>query len=291
MNLDALKLYCDIARLRSFSEGAALNQVSQSAASQAIQQLESDLEVQLIDRSKRPFMLTPEGQRFYEGTRSLLDEFEALRASVASARTQVAGSVRVAAIYSVGIHIMSEHTRRFMSLYPQSRIRLQYLHPDKVVEAVLNDEADLGILAYAPANRSLTLLAWRSETMVFVCHPADLNDENFVAFDADLRIRKAIDRCLRQHQTRPKVVMEFDNTETIKQAIAVGAGVSILPRPTIMKEVGNRTLAAIPLTMTELVRPLGIIYRRGKTLAPTTARFLELLRQSGGPDHAPSGAE
>ena len=241
MNLDTLKLYCDIARLRSFSEGAALNQLSQSAASQAIQQLESDLEVQLIDRSKRPFMLTPEGQRFYEGSRSLLDDFEALRASVASARTQVAGSVRVAAIYSVGIHIMSEHTRRFMSLYPQSRIRLQYLHPDKVVEAVLNDEADLGILAYAPANRSLTVLAWRSETMVFVCHPshrlarrrvvapADLNDENFVAFDADLRIRKAIDRCLRQHQARPKVVMEFDNTETIKQAIAVGAGVSILP--------------------------------------------------------------
>ena len=300
MNLDTLKLYCDIARLRSFSEGAAFHQLSQSAASQAIQQLESDLEVQLIDRSKRPFMLTPEGQRFYEGSRSLLDGFEALRASVASARTQVAGSVRVAAIYSVGIHIMSEHTRRFMSLYPQSRIRLQYLHPDKVVEAVLNDEADLGILAYAPANRSLTVLAWRSETMVFVCHPshrlarhrvvapADLNDENFVAFDADLRIRKAIDRCLRQHQSRPKVVMEFDNTETIKQAIAVGAGVSILPRPTIMKEVGNRTLAAIPLTMTELVRPLGIIHRRGKTLAPTTARFLELLRQSGGPDVAPS---
>jgi DNA-binding transcriptional LysR family regulator len=68
----------------------------------------------------------------------------------------------------------------------------------------------------------------------------------------------------------------------------VSAGVSILPQPTIMKEVGNRTLAAIPLTMTELVRPLGIIHRRGKTLAPTTARFLELLRQSGGPDHAPA---
>jgi len=292
MNLETLKLYCDIARLRSFSQGAVLNQVSQSAASQAVQQLEAELEVQLIDRSKRPFMLTSEGQRFYEGSRTLLEGFQTLCASVASSRKQVVGNVRVAAIYSVGIHIMSDHTQRFMSLYPHSRVRLEYLHPDKVVEAVLNDEADLGILSYPPAHRSLTILTWRSETMVFVCHPAhrlarrrrialpDLNEEAFVAFDADLRIRKAIDRCLRHHQARPKLVMEFDNIETIKQAIAVGAGVSILPQPTVMKEIGSRTLVAIPLAITDLVRPLGIIYRRGKTLAPTIERFLALLRES-----------
>jgi len=292
MNLNTLKLYCDIARLRSFSEGAALNRVSQSAASQAIQQLEADLEVLLIDRSKRPFMLTPEGQRFYEGSRDLLDGFEKLRASVASSRTQVVGNVRVAAIYSVGIHIMGDHTQRFTSLYPQARVRLEYLHPENVVEAVLSDEADLGILSYPPANRSLTILPWRSETMVFVCHPthrlarrrlidpADLDGENFVAFEANLRIRTAIDRYLKQHRAQPNIVMEFDNIETIKQAISVGAGGSILPQPTITKEVGARLLAAIPLAGRDLVRPLGIIHRRGKTLAPATARFLELLRNA-----------
>lgn len=292
MTLEILKLYCDIVRLRSFSQGATANQISQSAASQAIQQLESELDVLLIDRSKRPFMVTPEGRSFYEGCRTLLQGFEKVRAEIASTRTQVTGSVRVAAIYSVGIHIMSDHMQRFMSLYPQAKVRLEYLHPHKVVDAVLNDEADLGILSYPAANRSLTILPWRSEIMVFVCHPthrlarrkiiaaADLNGENFVAFDADLRIRKAIDRCLRQHDARVKVTMEFDNIETIKQAIAIGAGISILPRPTILKEVGNRTLAAVPLAIPELVRPLGIIHRRGKLLTPTIGRFLELLRQS-----------
>jgi DNA-binding transcriptional LysR family regulator len=292
MTLEMLKLYCDIVRLRSFSQGAAANQISQSAASQAIQQLEAELDVLLIDRSKRPFMVTPEGRTFYEGSRALLQGFDKVRAEIASARNQVSGSVRVAAIYSVGIHIMSDHVQRFMSLYPQARVRLEYLHPHKVVDAVLDDEADLGILSYPPANRSLTSLPWRSETMVFVCHPthrlarrkviipADLTGENFVAFDPDLQIRKAIDRCLRQHEAKVTVVMEFDNIETIKQAIAIGAGVSILPRPTILKEVGNRTLAAIPLSMTELVRPLGIIHRRGKVFTPTMARFLDLLRKS-----------
>ncbi|MBI4574529.1 MAG: LysR family transcriptional regulator [candidate division NC10 bacterium] len=291
MTFEMLKLYCDIVRLHSFSQGAAANQISQSAASQSIQQLEAELDVLLIDRSKRPFMLTPGGRTFYDGCQSLLQGFEKVRAAIASTRTQIAGSVRLAAIYSVGLHLMSDHMQRFMSLYPLAQVRLEYLHPHKVVDAVLNDEADLGILSYPPANRSLTILPWRSETMVFVCHPthrlarrktitsADMNGEKFVAFDADLRIRKAIDRCLRQHEARVTMVMEFDNIETIKQAIAIGAGVSILPKPTILKEVGNRTLAAVPLAMTELIRPLGIIHRRGKVFTPTVARFLELLRE------------
>ncbi len=293
MNLDVLKLYCDIVRLRSFSLGASTNQISQSAASQAIQQLEAELDTQLVDRSKRPFMLTPEGQAFYDGCLPLLEGFEKLRASILSTRMQVAGTVRVAAIYSVGIHTMSDHMQRFMALHPAARVRIEYLHPDKVVEAVLTDEADLGILSYPPANRALAVLPWRMETMLFVCHPthrlarrrlitpSDLNDETFVAFDADLRIRKAIDRCLRQHEIHVRVVMEFDNIETIKQAISVGAGVSILPQPTILKEVGSRMLSAIPLSMTELVRPLGIIHRRGKHATPPIATFLEMLQQSG----------
>jgi len=291
MTLEMLKLYCDIVRLHSFSQGAAANQISQSAASQAIRQLEAELDVRLIDRSKRPFMVTSEGRAFFEGCQALLQGFERVRAQIASARTQVAGSVRVAAIYSA-IHILSDHMQRFMSLHPQAKVRLEYLHPDKVVEAVLHDEADLGILSFPPANRSLAILPWRTETMMFVCHPthrlarrkvitaSDMHGDNFVAFDADLRIRKAIDRCLRQHEAKVNVVMEFDNIETIKQAIVIGAGVSILPRPTILKEVGNRTLAAVPLSMTELVRPLGIIHRRGKLFTSTIARFLELLRQS-----------
>lgn len=297
MTLELLKLYCDIVRLHSFSQGAAANQISQSAASQAIQQLETELDVLLIDRSKRPFMVTPEGRTFYEGCQALLQGFEKVRGQIASTRTEITGTVRVAAIYSVGIHIMSDHMQRFMSLHPHAKVRLEYLHPHKVVEAVLNDEADLGILSYPPANRSLTVITWRDETMVFVCHPthrlarrkiitpADLQGEKFVAFDPDLMIRKAIDRCLRQHEAKVNVVMEFDNIETIKQAIAIGAGVSILPKPTILKEVGNRTLAAAPLSMAELIRPLGIIHRRGKLFTPTIGRFLEFLRQS---DQRPS---
>jgi DNA-binding transcriptional LysR family regulator len=293
MNLETLRLYCDVVRLRSFSRGASANEVSQSAASQAVQQLEADLDVNLLDRTKRPFTVTPEGGIFYEACRQLLDRFEQAKARISSARTRLDGTVRVAAIYSVGLHDVSRHLQTFMSDHPQARVLLECLHPQKVVEAVINDEADIGIMSYPPPIRSLTVIPWRSEKMVIVCHPshrfarrrlvkaADLNGEKFVAFDPDLGIRKAIDRSLKQRNVKVNVVMEFDNIETIKQAIAIDAGVSILPRPTVLKEVGIGSLAAVPLDIPDLLRPVGIIHRKQKQLSPTVARFIDSLRKVG----------
>src|SRR6266850_1608644 len=242
MHLETLRLYCDVVRHRSFSRGAAQNVVSQSAASQAMQQLEGELGVALLDRTKRPFVVTPEGQAFYEACRGLLASWEKAKAEIAAVKARVDGTVRVAAIYSVGLHDVSRNVQRFMSLYPEARVQLECLHPHKVVEAVVQGEADVGIMSYPPADRTLAIVPLRSEPMAFVCHPnhrlarrrvvtpADLNGETFVAFDAGLTIRKAIDRALRQHNVRVNTVMEFDNIETIKQAIIIAAGVSILPR-------------------------------------------------------------
>ena len=297
MNLDTLRLYCDVVRLRSFSRGAAANSVSQSAASQAIQQLEAELDVALLDRSRRPPQATEEGRGFYEACRTLLQGFDKARADLAASRQRVEGTVRVAAIYSVGLHDMSRHMQPFMAAYPQARVLLECLHPHKVVEVVVNDEADVGILSYPTATRALTVLPLRSEPMALVAHPshrlarrrlvsaADLNGEKFVAFDHDLPIRKAIDRALKQHGVKVEVVMEFDNVETIKQAIGIKAGVSILPRPTVLKEIGIRTLAATPLAIAGLVRPIGIIHRRGRRLTPAVAAFIDLLRKADADGH------
>ena len=200
--------------------------------------------------------------------------------------------MRVAAIYSVGLHDVSRHMQRFMSMYPDARVLLECLHPHKVVEAVLSGEADVGIMSYPPVNRALSTVLLRAEAMAFVCHPnhrlarrrlvmpTELNGETFVAFDAGLTIRKAIDRSFRQHNVKVNIAMEFDNIETIKQAIMIAAGVSILPRHTVQKEASIRTLAAVPFAIPDLVRPVGLIHRKEKPLTPTVSRFIELLRET-----------
>lgn len=291
MTLEALQLYCDVVRLRSFSGAAADRGISQSAASQTIHQIESELQVLLLDRSQRPLAVTPAGQKFYETCRDVLQSFERMRAEITAGQEELSGTVRVAAIYSVGLHGLSSQMQRFLSRYPKARVRLECLHPHQVVEAVVQDEADLGVLSYPPASRALSVVLLRSEPMVFVCHPShrlarrrqvsasQLNGEPFIAFDANIAIRRAIDRALKKRNTKPHVVMEFDNVETIKQAIMIGAGVSLLPAPTVMKEVAIRTLCAVAFDIPDLVRPIGAIYRRNKPLTPVVARFLQLLQE------------
>jgi len=300
MNLDTLKLFCDVARCRSFSRGAALHRVSQSAASQAIHQLETHLGVQLIDRSKRPFVLTPEGQACYSGYVEVLEAIEAVEVQVRSLHKDITGLVRVAAIYSIGLHDMSRCMQNFMTRYPKARVRLEFLRPNKVYDAVLNEEVDLGVVSYPRGGRSLTVIPLRTENMVLVCHPrhrlaskskvtaTHLRGEAVVAFDDDLIIRKEIDRSLRQRQVDVEVVMEFDNIETIKQAVGIGIGVSILPEPTVRNEVANGTLAAVPLAIRELRRPLGIIHRRRKVLTPAVLKFVELLQATQEEGQTPS---
>ena len=290
MNLDTLRLYCDVVRLRSFSRAAAASGVSQSAASQAVQQLEAELDATLLDRSRRPLEPTAEGRGFYDACRGLLAGFDKARADLAASRQRVEGTVRVAAIYSVGLHDMSRHMQPFMAAYPNARVLLECLHPHKVVEAVLNDEADLGILSYPAASRALEVLPLREEPMMVVTHPshplarrrrvspADLDGARFVAFDHDLPIRRAIDRALKQHGVKVDVAMEFDNVETIKQAIGIAAGISILPAPTVQKESEMKTLAAVELALPGLVRPVAIIHRRGRHLTAAVSRFIAQLR-------------
>jgi DNA-binding transcriptional LysR family regulator len=293
MQIESLKVFCDVARLRSFSQ-AALNHVpkpiTQSAVSQVVSQLESRLGVQLIDRSTRPLQLTALGQTYYEGCRLLLEQYAELEASIRTAHAQLAGVVHVAAIYSVGLGDLGQYVQKFKAEHPDVTVHLEFLHPDRVYEKVQGGSADLGLVSFPRRSPKLEAVPWREEPMVLACSPVHalaccpavspgrLGGEKYIHFDRGLVIRREVDRFLREQGAAVEVVLEFDNIENIKQAIELGAGVALLPEPTVRREVEDGVLLAVPLAGGRLVRPLGIIHRRHHKLSATATRFLELLR-------------
>jgi DNA-binding transcriptional LysR family regulator len=306
MQLETLKVFCDVARCRSFSQAAKL-QVSagrngkgltQSAVSQTILQLEKHLGVQLIDRSVRPLQLTSLGQRFYERCRELVEQYLELEASIRSAGAEAEANVQVAAIYSVGLGDMGKYVERFKVEQPHARVHIDYLHPDRVYEKVGNGSADFGLVSFPRASRKWEVIPWRDEEMVLACapshplagrrsiRPSEFTGEKYVAFDQALTIRRQIDKFLRKHAIAVEVVCELDNVESIKKAVEELSGVALLPEPTLRREVKSGTLVALPLSGTRLVRPLGIIMRRHHRLGAAALRFMELLR-SAGDSHAP----
>jgi DNA-binding transcriptional LysR family regulator len=295
MQFESLKVFCDVARQRSFSDAATSNEISQSAVSQIVHQLEKRLGVRLVDRSRRPLQLTREGQVYYDGCKRLVAEYLDVEARIRDLHGERASEVRVAAIYSVGLRDMSQYSQKFIALHPGSEVEIEYLHPDKVVEKVLTGAADFGLISFPQSTRKLVALPWREEQMVLCCsksHPLatrrsiaarELDGEKFVGFDRDLVIRRKVDRFLRAHGAAVDVVLEFDNIENIKQAIEISAGVALLPAPALKRDVDAGVLAAVPLADAKLSRPLGVIHRRTPGPSRTATRFIELLRQPDDP--------
>ncbi len=283
------KLYRDIVQSRSLSRGAALNGISQSAASQHMQELEKRLDLILLDRSVRPLEVTPAGKLYFELCRDVLRREEQFFSECEQLKGSVEGAVRVASIYSVGLSEMTSLRDDFAARFPQARLQVEYLRPDKIYEALLADQADLGIVSYPETSRDLAVIPWREERMSVVMAPAhrlagksrigarDLNGETFIAFDEDLSIRRQMDRFLRENGVEVTIAMHFDNIQTIKEAVAIGSGIGILPDCTLQAEIAQGRLVAIPLAEPGLLRPVGIVHRRRKRLNRAALSFLELL--------------
>jgi DNA-binding transcriptional LysR family regulator len=299
VNYENLKLFRDIAQTHSFSRGAAMNGISQSAASQHVQELERTLGVELLDRSTRPLVVTPAGRLYGELCRDFLRRKEDFEAALQRMRQEVEGTLRVAAIYSVGLSEMVSLEQEFARRQPEAKLEVQYLRPERIYDAVLAGEVDLGLISYPENRRDITVIPWRREEMVLAVSPehalahrgdaiapTELNGADFISFDEDLPIRRHMDRFLKEHGVEVNVALHFDNIQMIKEAVTHRVGVSIMPARVMRDEMEQGRLAAVRIADATLFRPLGIIHRKKKRFHRVAQAFLDLLREGSGPEAA-----
>jgi DNA-binding transcriptional LysR family regulator len=292
VNIENLRLIRDVAQQKSVSKAAKLNEISQSAASQQIHELERELSVTLFDRSTRPLTVTPAGKLYVEFCRDVLRRRDELEASLNNLKRELNGTVRVAAIYSVGLSEMAQIEERFAARFPEAELQVSYLRPERVYEAVEHDEADLGLMSYAESSREVVALPWREEEMVVAMAPshrlarnrtvpaAALEGEQFVGFDEDLPIQAHVSRYLREQKVQVETSLRFDNLQMIKEAVAHGAGISIMPVRVMTEDLKQGRLVALRLRGPELYRPVRIIHRRRKVFNEVARGLLELLQEA-----------
>jgi len=291
MQIDAIKLFCDVAQHRSVSKAAEANGVTQSAVSQRLAALERELGVQLIDRSKRPLQLTEAGETYHHGCRAILDRYAKLTRQITGAQNDLKGTVRVAAIYSAGIELLAQAIDQFEQQHPSADVEVQYHQPESVYERVRDDLVDIGILSYPERWKGLATVALREEQMVVVCapdHPLagresimadELKDTHLVSFDPSLPIARRISGYLREHGVGASFSHTFDNIDTMKVYVSHSDEAAILPDRTVRPEVAAGTLAAIRLEPL-LTRPIGVVYNRQRPLTPLVQTFIDQLAES-----------
>jgi DNA-binding transcriptional LysR family regulator len=291
-----LKLFRDITQLRSLSRAALANEISQSAATQQVQDLERNLGVLLLDRSTRPLVVTQAGRLYADFCRDVLRRLDEFTVELDRIKEQSLGTVRVASIYSVGLSEMVELEQEFARRSPDARLEVEYLRPERVYAAVLADDADLGLVSYPEPSREITVIPWRKEEMVLAASPyhpladrgkvtpKELNGVDFIGFDDELPIAREVDRFLKEHGIDVNHTLHFDNLQMIKEAVAHQAGVSIMPARIMLEEMAQGRLVAVAIEGPELYRPLGIIHRKKKRFHKVAQEFIDLLCETPGPE-------
>ncbi len=277
-----------------------MNGISQSAASQHVQELEREWGVELLDRSTRPLTVTAAGKLYGELCRDILRRKDDFEAALHRLKQEVEGTLRVASIYSVALSEMVGLEHEFARRQPEAKLEVQYLQPAKIYDAVIAGEADLGLISYPEARRDLTVIPWRQEEMVLAASPSHplasspevkaggaiaptkLNGVDFIAFDDDLPIRRHLDRFLKEHGVEVDLTLHFDNIQMIKEAVIHNVGISIMPYRTMLEDIGQGRLVAVRIADATLFRPLGIIHRKKKKFHRVAQAFLDLLREEPG---------
>jgi LysR family transcriptional regulator, transcriptional activator of the cysJI operon len=297
MQIENLKVFCDLAETESFTQAAQLNNVTQSAVSQQVSSLERQFKSMLVERSRKQFRLTREGQALYNAGKEVARILDALRIKLEETRKLVSGNLRIATIYSIGLHDLPAYVKRFLRQYPTVNVHVEYRRANQVYEDVIGNVVDLGLVAYPVRNRKLEISPLRRDPLVLICHPQHplaaqkqvrlkaLSGEKFIGFEPDIPTRKALDRILKSHAVSVQHVMEFDNIETVKRAVEINAGIAIVPEATVFQEVAKGTLAQVKIEGGDFYRPVAAIYRRNKVLSITMKQFLETLKEKLEPEH------
>jgi len=291
MHIETLKVFRDLVDLKSFSLAAERNFITQSAVSQQIRSLEEKFKRRLLERvrGRREIKLTPAGEVFYRESKGVLEAYDQLQESLRGVVGKIGGTVKVATVYSVGLHELPAKVGEFMSKFPTAKIDLEYSRTTKVVRDVLDGTVELGVLAYPEQRRGLSIGLMPSQPLVVICprdhklaskkqvKAKDLKGLDFVHFERDTPTRKATDRILRAHGVEINKVAEFDNIETIKRAVEVGFGVAIVPLASVADEERMGQLSVVKLAEKEWVRPVGVIFRSDRDLSLAAKKFVQIL--------------
>jgi DNA-binding transcriptional LysR family regulator len=291
MQIESLKVFCDLAETESFTKAAQINQVTQSAVSQTITSLERLFNSLLIERSKKNFRLTPEGEVLYDYSKRILQTYDSLHSKLQDLEDIVSGNIRVATIYSLGLHVLPPYLKKFLKSYPTVNVHVEYRRANQVYEDVLGNVVDLGLIAYPTRDSKLEVVPLLKDPLVVICQPQHpfakldqikfkaLDEQKFVHFERDIPTRKALDKLFKDHGVEVETVMEFDNVETVKRAVEIGSGISIVPEATVRQEVLNHSLAAAPLEGGDHARPVAALYKKNKVLSPAIRQLLSVLKE------------
>jgi DNA-binding transcriptional LysR family regulator len=288
MDIKTARIICDLLELRNFSKVAKKHKVSQSAISQKLAQIEMANKCQIFNRKHRPFIPTKAGELFYKACKDILERYEKLNTDI-NTLAKFPSQFNIDTILSIGMYTLQPYIKIFMARYPKVKLNIEYYEANQIYNRILSGDSDIGIVAVPQKKRNINVYTFKDEPLVLACSIEHslaneaavdihkLQDKDFIAFNKNIPTRKLTDSILKQYNVCVNIKKEFDNIETIKRAVEINAGISILPQTAMIQELANGTLKAIPFSNERFVRPTGMLIKKTEKLNPLAQYYLEIL--------------
>ena len=289
MHVENFKIFTDLVDSQSFSRAAKVNNITQSAVSQQLRAMEKHFNILIVDRSQKQFRLTREGHKLYDSAKEIIYQYDKLSSELQEMKKIISGTIHISTVYSIGLHELPPYIKKFMSIYPDVNVRVEYRRANMVYEDILTNSIDLGLIAYPQKHKQLEVLPFHDDELILACNPEhpfaqagevdiqELNKQKIIGFEPDIPTRKATDKIFNDSNIDIDLVMEFDNVETVKRAVEINAGIAIIPKTTVIREQAQGLLKVVTFKNQTYNRPLALIHRKGRVQTPAMKKLINLL--------------
>jgi LysR family hydrogen peroxide-inducible transcriptional activator len=274
VTLNELRYIVAVAQERSFGRAAAKCFVSQPALSVAIQKLEDELGAPLFERGKNEVTITPVGERIVEQAQKVLEETARIREIAQAGRNQLVGLLKLGVIYTVGPYLLADLIPALHARAPQMPLDIEENLTENLEAALRTGRIDAAIIAlpFQPPGISTDFL-YEEPFQVVVPHghkwakrksisPDELPAEHTILLNVGHCFRdQVLDACPELNRADAQVT-RTNSLETVRNMVASGLGVSVLPRDALTPKYHSRLVVPVPFTKPAPARRVALAYRR-----------------------------
>lgn len=295
-----LKIFLDLVETRSFTLAAQKNGLTEPAVSRQLQALECEFKSRLAKRTQYTFHLTPAGEILREYAQKIVQANDKFRSQWEKTAQVNANTIRVATTPYIGLYSLPPCLKQFQAEHSHTSIHVEYHRAGQICEDVMDGRADLGLVAHRIKEPELEFILFRKELLVLICHPqhpfarkktirlAAFKGQTFISFEQGFPGFSELETILKRCRVKRRQIIEFNEIEPIKRAVAIGVGVAIVPEVTVRREVADQTLAALSIADGDFYHPLVAVCNRRQVCTPVLKQFIVLLKAA--PKPMPVGA-
>lgn len=286
--LHQLKIFKQLALSMNYTEAANKLHLTQPAVSIQIKQLENNLNLPLLEKIGKKIFLTPAGQELNRFCIDLFERVDRMNMALSAMRGGLEGDFRLTVVTSANYftpHLLGA----FLKLYPKVSLHFEVVNRSQIIQRLKDNDDDLVIMGLVPESMSLTCHPFVDNPIVIIANPShplaqqknialtDLQAHDFIFREAGSGTRKALESFLQSYDVRLSSCMVMGNTETIKQAVMAGLGISAVSRHSVTLELATKCLVELDVQHFPLLRSWYVVHHKTKQLSPIASAFIDFI--------------